>query len=85
LVQGVYTDNSDVEVEVIVADLDVEGADEEDILTMEVEHETDETKKWIAHFTAAIHPTGEAPKYVSKMFDRVEARDRRWKVEGVIP
>lgn len=75
LVQGVYTDNPEVEVQAIVADYDIDGADEEDLLTVP-EGVSDEDGR---QFSAGSQEPGTAPKYVSGVFDMVKALEKKWK------
>jgi hypothetical protein len=79
LVQGVYTDLPELDIEVAVVDLDIEGADEEDIL--KVDQGDIATGPQVTEFTGAIHGPGEAREYVKRVFEVINDRDRRYWAE----
>lgn len=76
LVQGIYTDNPEIEVQAVVADFDTQGADEEELLSIPDQE--------VEPFTAGLHSPGAAPQYVSKVFELTEEQRRKWaaKAEG---
>ena len=69
LVQEIYTDNPDAEIEVAVADHDIEGADEEDLITVTLENGEDQ------EYCGSIRTLAHAPVYVDRLF---KATAKHW-------